>query len=150
VRWCEVGLVGCAALLLVNALLPHPALWPLYAISAVMMAVSALQQPSFDASVPRLIPRDQQTAALTLLSLSQNVSFLLGSALGGVIAVTPGPWLVYALNAASLAVSFGFLTSLRPLPRAAEYAGADEETASTGSPLRDITTGLRSVSVYRG
>ena len=30
-RWCEAALGGCAALLLVNALLPQPALWPLYA-----------------------------------------------------------------------------------------------------------------------
>jgi MFS family permease len=39
-RWCEPGLAGCAGLLLLNALLPHPAVWPLFAVSAVMMAFS--------------------------------------------------------------------------------------------------------------
>ena len=133
-RWGEVGLACCAVLLLINAVLPHPALWPLYAVSAVMMAVAALQQPSFDASVPRLVGRDQLTTAAALLSMSQNACFLLGSALGGVLAVAPGPWLVYGLDAASLVISFGFLTRLRPLPGA-----ADAERAT----LRGVTAGLR-------
>jgi MFS family permease len=51
-RWCEAVLGGCAVLLLVNALLPHPGMWPLYVVSAVMMAAAALQRPSIDASVP--------------------------------------------------------------------------------------------------
>jgi MFS family permease len=134
-RWCEAGLACCTALLMVNALLARPALWPLYAVSAVMSAIAALQRPSFDASVPRLVPRDQVTAALALLSMSQNMTFLLGSSLGGVLAVTPGPWLVYALDAAGLAVSFGVLTRLQPL------AGSAGEDA--GGTLRGIIEGLR-------
>jgi MFS family permease len=115
-RWGEVALGGCAVLLLANALLPEPAWWPLYAVSAVMMAAASLQRPSFDASVPRLVRRDQLTAASALLSMSQNASFLLGSALGGVLAVTPGPWLVYGVDGACFAVSFGLLTRLGSLP----------------------------------
>jgi MFS family permease len=133
-RWCEAGLGGSAVLLLVNALLPHPAVWPLFALVAVMMAVSSLQRPSLDASVPRLVQRDQLTAAAALLSMSQNANFIIGSALGGVLAVTPGPWLVYGLEAAGFAASFGFLSRLPPLP-SGEHAGT--------SALRDIMTGLR-------
>ena len=139
-RWCEAGLAVCSVLLLVNARLAHPALWPLYALAAVMMALAALQRPSFDASVPRLVSREQLTAASALLSMSQNASFLLGSALGGVLAVTPGPWLVYGLDAASLVVSFGFLTLLDPLPGA---AGGAEGAAGAGAPVSDIAAGLR-------
>ncbi len=91
IRWCEAALGGCAILLLVNALRPAPALWPLFAVTAVMMAAAALQSPSLDASVPPMVPRDQLTAASALLSLSQNASFLLGSALGGVLAVRRAP-----------------------------------------------------------
>jgi MFS family permease len=133
-RWGEAGLACCTILLLLNAVLPHPAVWPLYAVSAVMMAVAAVQRPSFDASLPRLVARDQLTAAAALLSMSANACFLLGSALGGVLAVTPGPWLVYGLYAVSLVVSFGFLTRLRPLPGA---SGGEHAT------LRGLTTGLR-------
>ena len=133
-RWGEAGLACCTLLLLLNAALPHPAVWPLYAVSAVMMAVASLQRPSFDASVPRLVGRDQLTAAAALLSMSANACFLLGSALGGVLSVTPGPALVYGLDAASLVISFGFLTRLPPLP-----GGAGDEHAT----LRGLTAGLR-------
>ena len=142
-RWCEAGLAGCSALLLVNGLLPRPALWPLYAVSAVMMAVSALQRPSFDASLPRFVPRDQLTAATTLLSMSQVASFLIGSACGGVLAVTPGPWLVYGLDAATFAVSFGLLTLLNPLPRPAGPTPGPGPAAKAGGTLRGIAEGLR-------
>jgi MFS family permease len=146
IRWCEAGLACCALLLLVNALLPRPVLWPLYAVSAVMMAVAALQRPSLEASVPRLVRRDQLTAASALLSMSQNASFLVGSALGGVLAVTPGPWLVYGLDAVSFALSFGFLTSLDPLPSAAADdgdGGAAVDGGDDHASLRGITAGIR-------
>ena len=135
-RWCEVGLAGCALLFLVNALLPHPAVWPLFALAAVTMALSSLQRPSLDASVTRLVPRDRLTAAAALMSISQNANFILGSAFGGVLAVTPGPWLVYALEAAGFAASFVFLSRLPPLT-----AGGTDDTGT--SALRDIMTGLR-------
>ncbi|HEY2269056.1 MAG TPA: MFS transporter [Streptosporangiaceae bacterium] len=134
IRWCEAALGVCVLLLLVNALLPAPALWPLFTVTAVMVAVAALQRPSLDASVPRLVPREQLTAASALLSLSQNASFLLGSALGGVLAVAPGPWLVYGIDAVGFAASFGLLSWLPAMPG----------PAGAGPPaLRGITGGLR-------
>jgi MFS family permease len=116
IRWCEAGLGCCAALLVVNASLPHPRVWPLYLIAAAMMALAALQRPSLDASVPRVVTRDQLTAASALLSLSSNASFIAGSALGGVLAAGPGPQAVYILDAVSFALSLGFLRWLGPLP----------------------------------
>ncbi len=109
-RWCEPGLALCGVLLLLNALLPHPLLWPLYVVAALMMAFASLQRPAFEAATPRIVPRPQLTAAAAILSLSTNASVLLGSSLGGVLAVAPGPWLVYALDAAGFAVSFVLLS----------------------------------------
>ena len=43
-----------AALLMLNALPPRPAVWPLYVITALMRATAALQRPSLDASMPRV------------------------------------------------------------------------------------------------
>ena len=45
-RWCEAGLGGLAALLTVNAALPHPAIWPLFLLAAAMTMLSSLQRPS--------------------------------------------------------------------------------------------------------
>jgi hypothetical protein len=139
-RWCEPGLACCAGLLLLNALLPRPALWPLYVVSALMMAIAALQRPSFEAAIARLVPRDQLTAAAALLSMSQNASVLLGSTLGGVLAITPGPWVVYAADAVGFAVSFRLLGRLPALPSA---SGGASNVPRPVPALRDIAAGLR-------
>ena len=148
-RWCEPGLGACALLLLVNALLPHPLLWPLFVVAALMMAIASLQRPAFEAATPRIVPRDQLTAASAILSLSTNASVLVGSSLGGVLAAAPGPWLVYALNAAGYAVSFVMLSRLPKLPPAARAGGGrteerePDEGQQNGGVLREILTGLR-------
>jgi MFS family permease len=154
-RWCEPGLACCAGLLLVNALLPRPAVWPLFVVSALMMGLASLQRPAFEAALPRLVPPAQLTAALALLSGSQNIGVLLGSSLGGVLAVTPGPWLVYALDAAGFAASFFLLSRLPALPPDPAEPGDDggsDEGSQEGSEeggggrrpvLRDILVGLR-------
>jgi MFS family permease len=134
--WCEAALGVCAALLMLNALARRPAVWPLYAVTALMIAIYAVQRPSVDASIPRVIPRDQLTAASALLSMSQNVSVIAGTTLGGVLAAGPGPRFVYGLDTASFAVSFCFLFLVRPLP-----AATGEQTPA-GPGLHRIMDGL--------
>jgi hypothetical protein len=46
IRWCEAVLTGCAVLLLINALQPDPAVWPLYAVTTVMVAAAGWAWPS--------------------------------------------------------------------------------------------------------
>ncbi len=137
IRWCEAGL-GCGAVLLaVNASSSRPALWPLYAVAAGMTTLTALQRPSLDASVPRVVGRDQMTAALALMSVSANASVLIGSAIGGVLAAGPGPGVVYGVDAVSFAVSFALMCLLRPLPPPV----ADEHEPALG--LRSVVSGIR-------
>jgi MFS family permease len=142
-RWCEPGLAACALLLFANALLPHPLLWPLYVIAGLMMALASLQRPAFEAATPRIVARDQLTAAAAIMSLSTNASVLVGSSLGGVLAAAPGPWLVYALDAAGFAVSFVMLSRLPRLPPGTSEEGEGRTAIPNGSVLREIGTGLR-------
>jgi MFS family permease len=143
-RWCEPGLGGCAVLLLVNALLPHPLLWPLYVIAALMMGLASLQRPAFEAATPRVVPRAQLTAAAAIMSLSTNASVLVGSSLGGVLAAAPGPWLVYALEAAGFCISFVLLSRLPKLPPDAGECADDAFAGPAGGPaLREILVGVR-------
>jgi MFS family permease len=138
IRWCEAGLGGCAALLLINASLPRPMAWPLYLIAAVMMALAALQRPSLEASVPRIVSRDQLTAAAALLSLSANASVIVGTTIGGLLATWPGPGAVYVLDVASFAVSLGFLRWLGPLPTPAAADGEDGPAGGLGGLLAGL------------
>jgi len=145
-RWCEPGLAACALLLFVNALLPRPLLWPLFVIACVMMALASLQRPAFEATTPRIVARDKLTAAVAIMALTVNASFLVGSSLGGLLAVAPGPWLVYALDAAGFVVSFVMLTRLPKLPPVRGDGPGESEgqtQVQNGSVLREILTGLR-------
>jgi MFS family permease len=142
-RWCEPGLAACALLLFANALLPHPLLWPLYVTAGLMMALASLQRPAFEAATPRLVPRDQLTAAAAIMSLSTNASVLAGSSLGGALAAAPGPWLVYALDAAGFAVSFAMLSRLPRLPPGPRGEAGEPAGIPNGSVLREILAGLR-------
>ena len=132
---CEAALACCAALLMLNALAAHPAVWPLYVVTALMMAAAALQRPSLDASMPRVVPRDQLTAAAALMSMSQNVCFLGGTTLGGVLAAGPGPQYVYGLDTVCFVVSFCVLWLVRRLP--APEAGDEPVTG-----VRSIIAGF--------
>ena len=117
IRWCEAGLGLLAAALPGQRVAPRPRVWPLYLIAAVMMALAALQRPSLEASVPRVVPRDQLTAAAALLSLSSNASLIVGTTLGGLLAAWPGAQAVYVLDAVSFAVSLGVPGLARPAAR---------------------------------
>jgi MFS family permease len=162
IRRCEAGLTVCAALLTVNAAVSHPSIWPLYGLTAVIMAMAALQRPSLEASIPRVVPRDQLTAAAALLSMSQNASVIVGTALGGVLAAGPGPGVVYGLDTVTFTASLCLLMRLRPLPVASAANGVtgpapgasahargvppDPEPGPAEAPaggLRGILTGLR-------
>jgi hypothetical protein len=88
----------------------------------------------------------QLTAATAILSLSVNMSMLIGSSLGGVLAVAPGPWLVYALDAVGFGVSFVLLS--RGVPALPPMVGGDGDgapaaAASGGPALSEILVGLR-------
>jgi len=133
---CEAGLACCAAVLMLNALAAHPAVWLLYVVTALMMAMAALQRPSLEASMPRVVPKDQLMAAAALMSMSQNASYLAGTTLGGVLAAGPGPQYVYGLDTVSFVISFGFLWLVRPLPA----------LAAEGQPVTGSALGLRSIA----
>jgi MFS family permease len=145
-RWSEAGLGAFALVLVANAALPRPAAWPLYVVAGGMTGLAALQRPSLDAAVPRIVPRDQLTAAFALLGMSGNAGFIVGSALGGVLAAGPGPATVYAADAVSFAISFGLLCLIRPIPPGqqpdcASSAGTTPYGEVAG--LRSLLTGLR-------
>jgi MFS family permease len=136
-RWCEAGLGLLAAALAGNAVAPHPAVWPLYALAAAMSMLTALQRPSLEAAIPRTVPREQLAPAAALLSISGDAGALIGATVGGAIAAGPGAGWVYGFDTASFAVSFLLLLRLRPLP---PPAAGDHPP---GAGPRAILAGLR-------
>lgn len=136
----EIALIGAVALLLGNALLPQPLLWPLYVIAAVAMALASVQRPSIDATVPRTVRVDQLTAAAGLMGISANAAMILGATLGGVLAAELGPASVYGLDAVSFTVSALCLLAVAPsvTRRRGEEVQAPSGLGAIGEGIRFV------------
>ncbi|WP_433073519.1 MFS transporter [Dactylosporangium sp. CA-052675] len=117
---CEFAMALCTAALLVNAMMPHPAVWPLYVVAGSVAALDGLQRPSLDAMTPRLVPRDEQTAANAISSVRWQIGAVGGPAVGGVLVALAGVRLAYAVDVLTFLVSIGLLWALRPVPPSAE------------------------------
>src|SRR3979411_1676677 len=79
----EAGLMACSLILAGNAALANPQVWVLFAITAVWGGLDAVQRPSLDAMLPRLVDRDELAAAAALNSLRSTLGQILGPATGG-------------------------------------------------------------------
>src|SRR4051812_17361595 len=110
------GAAVVPALLVVNALLPEPHLWALYAGAALIAAFTALRRPPLDALAPQLVERDELKAVAAIDFLGSNIGGIAGPAVAGVLIAFAGIELTYALDAATFAVSLLALRAMRTPP----------------------------------
>ncbi len=75
--------------------------WWLLALTFSLGAGNAMMRPPWSANIPTFAPREQLSNAVTLNSLSTNISKAIGPAIGGVLIAASGPALVFGLNAVS-------------------------------------------------
>jgi len=116
VRLTELGMASASALLLVNAALPHPRLWVLYAASVLLAAMDGLQTPSLDALVPRLVAREELPAAVALEATRGTLGMVAGPALGGVLVAAAGLPAAYGVDVVSFGFSLLLLSRMRAVP----------------------------------
>lgn len=101
----EAGLGVLALILLVNAALPEPMLWPLYLVAAGVSACAGLQRPALDSLIARIVPHDQLTAAAALNAVRWQAGAIAGPAVAGVVVAYAGHATAYGLTVAGFAVS---------------------------------------------
>ena len=130
---CEVALLLLSALLLGNALLPTPQVWAVFVTAGGIALAGALQRPASDALLPRVVSTDDLPAAISLQSVVQTSTFLVGPSIGGLLAAWHLPT-AYALDVATFVVSAVALASLAPVP---------PTDTSVGAGLREIALGIR-------
>ncbi|MFH8288159.1 MFS transporter [Streptomyces sp. NPDC018059] len=130
----EAALGLLAVVLLVNALLPSPLLWPLYVVAAGVSALAGLQRPALDSLMARIVPHDQLTAAAALNSFRWNVGAIAGPSLAGLVVAYAGHASAYAVTVVGFTVSVLLCTRLSPAP-----AAHDAEKPS----LRGLAEGAR-------
>ncbi|GGZ21379.1 MFS transporter [Streptomyces inusitatus] len=130
----EAGLGVLAVILMVNALLPEPMLWPLYVVAAGVSAMAGLQRPALDAMLARIVPHDQLTAAAALNNLRWQLGGIAGPSAAGLVVAYSGHATAYGITLLGFAVSVLMCLRLTPAPPA-----HDAEKPS----LRGIVEGAR-------
>ena len=111
----QVAAAAASAGLLLNALVPHPKLWPLFVCTAVAAAVSGVDWPARKAALPMLVPVEDLAPALAVSQIQTQVGFIAGPALAGVLIAAFGFPVVFAIDAASFVAVFAAVLLLPPL-----------------------------------
>jgi MFS family permease len=105
-----------------------------YVLGGLLSTAYALQRPSRDALLPRVVTHDELPAATALSSLAMQVGSLAGPISGGILVGTLGvPW-GYAVDVGGLTIATLLYAFLRPYPPI-----GDGEPPS----VRGIASGLR-------
>jgi len=117
-----------------NAAISHPQVWLLFVVTMAWGLFDAIQRPSLDAMLPRLVDRDELPAAAALGSLRGTLGQILGLALGGVLVAGIGLAGTYLVDAATFVVGLACLRLMRAVP-----PPADAERPS----FRRVAEGLR-------
>ena len=134
VRLAETGQLACSLGLLANAALWHPQTWPVFVLAGAIAGLGAIQRPALQGLVPRLVDRDELTAAGAIDALVRTVGMIGGPAFAGLLLAGPGLEWAYAIDAATFAVSLVALTRMRAVPPPAE---------AERPSLRRVVEGLR-------
>jgi len=133
IRVAEIGLMLASALLLANATLGQPRVWPLFVVSGFAAACDGLQRPSLEALNAQLIPPEKQPAASALRSASTSLGALGGPALAGGLIALVGVQAVYAVDLVSFTASLTALALMTATP-----PPPDAERPSVGAVLEGL------------
>ncbi|MGN6537235.1 MAG: MFS transporter, partial [Mesorhizobium sp.] len=111
--------------------------WTLLAFTFLIDSGTALNSPSWQASVGDMVPRAKVPAAVALNSMGFNITRSVGPAIGGIIVAAFGPAAAFAANAASY---LGLITVMARWKREEPVSPLPRESlgAAMGAGLRYV------------
>lgn len=109
-------MLGVSALLTISALLGLITPWLLLTFTFLIGCGTALNNPSWQASVGDLVPRSSVGSAVALNSIGFNLSRSLGPAVGGIIVAVAGAAAAFAVNLVSYLGLLFVLLRWKPAP----------------------------------
>ncbi|MBE8475794.1 MFS transporter [Streptomyces justiciae] len=131
--WTEAGQGVLSGVLLLNALLPEPAVWPLYVVAAVSSALTSVQRPALDSLWPRIVAHEHLPAAASLNTFRWTVGGVAGPALAGVVVAYAGLGWAYAADLATFVVSVALMIPIAASPAAHEAAKPSLKAVAEGA-----------------
>ncbi len=122
-------------------------LWMIYGLALAFGTVSGFFLPAAEATLPRVVGRDQLEGGNSLMMIATQVAQFIGPALAGTLVAAlsdtasaagqlQGIGVAFVIDAATFAISAISLALMRPIPG----------FGSHNHPLRDVADGLRYVA----
>lgn len=108
-------LAATSAGLALNAGRGHPAVWPLFVLTAISAGLSGIDSPTRSASIPRLVDRTQLPAALALNQTMYQTGTVVGPALAGVIIAKVSIGAAFWIDVATFAAALVAILRMAPL-----------------------------------
>lgn len=115
-RATEIGQTLVTATLVFNATLPRPQVWLLFVCAALHAGLAALQRPSFEALMQKIVTPDLMSSISALNSLRWNVTTILGPSLAGIILARFGASVAYTIDLLTFIASLTAVFLIRAFP----------------------------------
>ena len=131
----DLGRAAGFGLLAIVAASPDPQIWMIVVLAFWVGLLAAAFASGLRSFLPSVLDAEHLPAGNSRLVLSEQVVFLLGPALGGIVVSTVGFSASYLLNSVTFVVSAITLMALKGVPR--------RELASRGRYLEDVAEGFR-------
>ena len=130
----QVAMAAAVGGLVVNASLPRPAVWPLFACTAANAGFQGIDWPARRAALPMIVGERDMTSAIVLQTSVLQLTLVAGPALAGVLIAALGLGAVYGFDVATFVVA---LAAVLLLPVLVPAGGG------TPMGLRSMTEGFR-------
>ena len=138
------NLVRAPVLLLLLAVDSGERIWIVYVAAAVVSAAGQFFRPAENALLPRLVGEEHLVPANALNALNDNLSRLVGPALGGLVAAWFGLGGVVVVDAASFLTAAGMIAAIGAQTRPRQGSPA-EATKTEAAVWGEWLAGLRLV-----
>jgi MFS family permease len=126
-----VRMVAVASLLVVG----EPTLIHLYVVAGCLGLFGSIFQPSLQASIPNLVPKERMVAANALVGATYNFAVMAGPVIGGILVASVGASWAFGLQAVSFLTSGALLAGVRFPKR--------DPAAVIMPPLQSLLEGIR-------
>ena len=119
-RLTEIGQTLVTAILVFNSLLPRPRIWVLFGCAALHAGLVALQRPSFESLLQKIVPLELMSSVSALNSLRWNITTIVGPSLAGLIVARYGATTAYAIDLVTFLASLTAVFLIRAVPAPAQ------------------------------
>ncbi|MBV9120078.1 MAG: MFS transporter [Chloroflexi bacterium] len=116
----NVLLAICSTVLTIEALLGWQQVWLIFLLAALISGIAAVDQPTRSAVIPNLVPGRVLASALSLNSMSAQLTRVIGPGVAGVIIAALGTGPCYLIDALTFAAAIGAAWAIAPQPRPGE------------------------------